>query len=83
MALKGRERVEVRERERERKRRRGTHSGGVEERSSVAGDSKRGDDDQIHQMTQEERYHHQEQESRHDTLDSLKREREKVDILSQ
>ena len=38
----------------------GTHRGGVEERSSVAGDSERGDDDQIHQMTQEKGYYHQE-----------------------
>lgn len=55
----------------------GTHSGGVEERSSVARDSERGDDDQVHQMTQEEWNHHQEQESCHHTLDSLRGEREK------
>ena len=37
-----------------------THGGRVEERGSVAGYSERSYDDEVHQVTQQERNHHQE-----------------------
>ena len=53
-----------------------THGAGVEDRGPVGGHPEGDDEQEVHQVSQEEGDHHEQQEASHHTLQALHRGRE-------